>query len=102
MNRRKLLVRKRGFEPLRSCDRQPLKLVRLPVPPLPREGRNFVRAYFGCAGGVDGGRAGVVGALPGVVGALAGAEFRFVGAGAGVGGRLAGAGVPLTIDPGPR
>ena len=30
------LVRKRGFEPLRSCDRQPLKLVRLPVPPLPQ------------------------------------------------------------------
>ena len=32
---RQLLVRKRGFEPLRSCERQPLKLVRLPVPPLP-------------------------------------------------------------------
>ena len=30
------LVRKGGFEPPRSCDRQPLKLVRLPVPPLPR------------------------------------------------------------------
>ena len=30
------MVRKRGFEPPRSCDRQPLKLVRLPVPPLPR------------------------------------------------------------------
>jgi hypothetical protein len=29
-NRRKLLVRKRGFEPLRSYERQPLKLVRLP------------------------------------------------------------------------
>src|SRR5437016_299596 len=29
-------MRKRGFEPLRSCERQPLKLVRLPVPPLPR------------------------------------------------------------------
>src|SRR5437867_7739075 len=26
----KLLVRKGGFEPPRSCDRQPLKLVRLP------------------------------------------------------------------------
>jgi hypothetical protein len=24
------MVRKRGFEPLRSCERQPLKLVRLP------------------------------------------------------------------------
>ena len=30
------MVRKRGFEPLRYCYRQPLKLVRLPVPPLPR------------------------------------------------------------------
>src|SRR5688572_26007618 len=28
------LVRKGGFEPPRSCERQPLKLVRLPVPPL--------------------------------------------------------------------
>src|SRR5947207_15885055 len=31
------LVRKGGFEPPRSCERQPLKLVRLPVPPLPHE-----------------------------------------------------------------
>src|SRR5206468_3697310 len=30
------MVRKRGFEPLRYYYRQPLKLVRLPVPPLPR------------------------------------------------------------------
>ena len=30
------VVRKRGFEPLRYYYRQPLKLVRLPVPPLPR------------------------------------------------------------------
>ena len=29
------VVRKKGFEPSRSCERQPLKLVRLPVPPLP-------------------------------------------------------------------
>src|SRR5436309_4216838 len=29
-------VRQRGFEPPRGCPRQPLKLVRLPVPPLPR------------------------------------------------------------------
>ena len=28
--REQRLVRKRGFEPPRSCDRQPLKLVRLP------------------------------------------------------------------------
>ena len=31
------MVRKGGLEPPRSCDRQPLKLVRLPVPPLPHE-----------------------------------------------------------------
>jgi hypothetical protein len=31
---RKDLVRKGGLEPPRSCDRQPLKLVRLPIPPL--------------------------------------------------------------------
>jgi hypothetical protein len=30
------VVRKRGFEPRRYCYRQPLKLVRLPVPPLPQ------------------------------------------------------------------
>ena len=29
------MVRKGGLEPPRSCDRQPLKLVRLPIPPLP-------------------------------------------------------------------
>ena len=32
------MVRKGGFEPPRSCERQPLKLVRLPVPPLPHLG----------------------------------------------------------------
>ena len=31
------VVRKGRFELPRSCERQPLKLVRLPVPPLPRE-----------------------------------------------------------------
>jgi hypothetical protein len=30
------LVRKGGLEPPRYCYRQPLKLVRLPIPPLPR------------------------------------------------------------------
>ena len=30
-----VMVRKRGLEPLRYCYRQPLKLVRLPFPPLP-------------------------------------------------------------------
>jgi hypothetical protein len=33
-----IMVRKGGFEPPRSCERQPLKLVRLPVPPLPLGG----------------------------------------------------------------
>src|SRR3990170_723719 len=28
-------MRKGGLEPPRSCERQPLKLVRLPIPPLP-------------------------------------------------------------------
>ena len=36
------LVRKGGFEPPRYCYRQPLKLVRLPVPPLPR---GWARAF---------------------------------------------------------
>ena len=31
------MVRKGGLEPPRPCDRQPLKLVRLPIPPLPHE-----------------------------------------------------------------
>jgi hypothetical protein len=37
-NRREDLVRSSGFEPPRYRYRQPLKLVRLPVPPRPREG----------------------------------------------------------------
>ena len=41
------VVRKRGFEPLRSCDRQPLKLVRLPVPPLPRRGLLRCSSHLG-------------------------------------------------------
>src|SRR5258705_13895121 len=32
----KRVVRQRGFEPPQGCPCQPLKLVRLPVPPLPR------------------------------------------------------------------
>ena len=32
------MVRKGGLEPPRSCERQPLKLVRLPIPPLPQAG----------------------------------------------------------------
>src|SRR6185436_3579183 len=30
------MVRKKGLEPSRYCYRQPLKLVRLPIPPLPQ------------------------------------------------------------------
>ena len=33
---KRILVRSSGFEPPRYCYRQPLKLVRLPVPPRPR------------------------------------------------------------------
>src|SRR5215468_2062492 len=36
------LVRSSGFEPPRYCYRQPLKLVRLPVPPRPHRGKNFI------------------------------------------------------------
>ena len=38
----KNLVRSSGFEPPRYCYRQPLKLVRLPVPPRPHRGKNFI------------------------------------------------------------
>src|SRR6266851_2628713 len=37
-------VRQRGFEPPRYCYRQPLKLVRLPVPPLPHVGYKCILA----------------------------------------------------------
>src|SRR6266851_2761770 len=37
-------VRQRGFEPPRYCYRQPLKLVRLPVPPLPHVGYECILA----------------------------------------------------------
>src|SRR6266851_1443315 len=37
-------VRQRGFEPPRYCYRQPLKLVRLPVPPLPHAGYECILA----------------------------------------------------------
>src|SRR4051812_20594590 len=52
----KLLVRKIGFEPTRPCGRQPLKLVRLPVPPLPR--RTRIDDYFGGVAGACTGAAG--------------------------------------------
>ena len=38
------LVRKGGLEPPRSCERQPLKLVRLPIPPLPQAGCEDARS----------------------------------------------------------
>jgi hypothetical protein len=37
----KEVVRLSGFEPPRSCDRQPLKLVRLPIPPQPQFGATY-------------------------------------------------------------
>src|SRR5258705_13825380 len=38
------LVGSSGFEPPRYCYRQPLKLVRLPVPPRPHRGKDFIVA----------------------------------------------------------
>ena len=47
-DRERRLVRKKGLEPSRPCGRQPLKLVRLPIPPLPhfeaRRARYSMRA----------------------------------------------------------
>jgi len=84
------LVRKGGFEPPRSCERQPLKLVRLPVPPLsggegsgksrtphwvrlkpdatlaPAKAGHHIYFFSGCAGagvGVDGVSAGAAGVV---------------------------------------
>src|SRR5580692_6471178 len=47
---RKKMVRSSGFEPPRYCYRQPLKLVRLPVPPRPHVGDNdsLTAAEKGC------------------------------------------------------
>jgi hypothetical protein len=75
------MVRERGFEPPWYCYRQPLKLVRLPVPPLPPGvPANCNRSRYLCAGA---GCPGFCGAeLDGVAGA-AGAGFD---AGAGAGG----------------
>ena len=46
----KEMVRSSGFEPPRYCYRQPLKLVRLPVPPRPHRGRDFIVAVLGKSG----------------------------------------------------
>jgi hypothetical protein len=40
-----MLVRSSGFEPPRYCYRQPLKLVRLPVPPRPRRANPKRRGF---------------------------------------------------------
>ena len=84
------VVRKGGLEPPRYCYRQPLKLVRLPIPPLPRGGKlYFAGAGAGVCAGADSTGAGVAGA--------AGAgDVLFAGRGAAGLGRLP------TTDPGPR
>ena len=94
-----MLERKGGLEPPRYCYRQPLKLVRLPIPPLPHKDATFILAaanvarnrikkegyFFGvcgagagacccgcCVAGVDEFGAGVVaGAGAGVTGLVA-------------------------------
>ena len=38
------MVRQRGLEPPRYCYRQPLKLVRLPIPPLPHKNAEVILA----------------------------------------------------------
>jgi hypothetical protein len=94
-------VRKRGFEPLRYCYRQPLKLVRLPVSPLPLTDVEIAGSdcRFQTAQFYFGGVAG------------AGVDEGFVGVGAGVdpvgeglAGAFAGLGtaVPLITELGPR
>ena len=89
------MVRKGGLEPPRYCYRQPLKLVRLPIPPLPRDevepsrpGGAPERVYFGVGAGCAG--AGCAGAGC---------------AGAGLGGAVwagFGAGMEPSTEPGPR
>ncbi len=83
------MVRKRGLEPLRYCYRQPLKLVRLPIPPLPQAGnreegrfRGFNFAFYGLE-------------LPAGVAADGIGDGATVGAGGG-------GSVPPTTEPGPR
>ena len=78
-----LLVRKRGLEPPRPCGRQPLKLVRLPIPPLPQVGL-LRTCYFVCSAGVVGAAAGAVGAVAaGAAGVVAGAGVETGAAGGG-------------------
>jgi hypothetical protein len=94
--RRKNLVRQRGLEPPRYCYRQPLKLVRLPIPPLPHKDAKFILAaaraarnrikkegyFFGfcgagaccCGAGVDEAGA-VAGVFAGIVAGFVAAGF---------------------------
>lgn len=43
-----VVVRKGGFEPPHSCERQTLNLVRLPVPPLSHTDSQFRIAVYQC------------------------------------------------------
>ena len=43
-------MRSSGFEPPRYCYRQPLKLVRLPVPPRPHRGKDYIVAALNKGG----------------------------------------------------
>jgi hypothetical protein len=109
-----VLVRKGGFEPPRYCYRQPLKLVRLPVPPLPRGSTSsfelsfcllpsaflLLPSYFDpvdpvapLGAVVEPDAPGAPAGVDGVVGVgVAGTDAAGAGAGAGPG-------VPLMIDP---
>src|SRR6476661_4813424 len=89
------LVRKRGLEPPRYCYRQPLKLVRLPIPPLPRGERSV--AYFADGAWPAGAAGALVVAGAGAPGA-AGAGVAGAGAAAGA----AGGALLLRTDPVPR
>ena len=124
------MVRKGGLEPPRYCYRQPLKLVRLPIPPLPRSGlataqsglktrlyifesralrhskhspigtRHLRHPWHLCRYGVFGGVAGGVAGAGAGVVVAAGAGVVDAGAAAGA---ATGAGAnPPTTDPGPR
>ena len=89
------LMRKGGLEPPRYCYRQPLKLVRLPIPPLPREGGLDDGLYFERAATVRRCGAGGCGAGAGVVGAGVCAPVPSARAGAGaVTGSRGGASAP--------
>ena len=94
------MVRKRGFEPLRSCERQPLKLVRLPFRHFRKWVRTTLRRCFGESGAGLRPRKTYFG---GVAGAGAGAGGIVAGAGlTGAAERTGEGAAPLTSEPGPR